>query len=40
VPHAIQLDGDGFGTMVRARISVRPGVLEICTRGGEVGARP
>ncbi|WP_194408830.1 diacylglycerol/lipid kinase family protein [Microbacterium cremeum] len=29
VPHLIQLDGDSFGLVTRARISVRPGALRI-----------
>lgn len=30
-PHGIELDGDGFGLVVRARITVRPGALQVCT---------
>lgn len=30
IPHAIELDGDSFGHVVRARISVRPGALRVC----------
>jgi len=30
-PHGIELDGDSFGSIVRARISVRPGALRLRT---------
>lgn len=29
-PHAVELDGDGFGLVTRARITVRPGALRLC----------
>ncbi|MFB7252171.1 diacylglycerol/lipid kinase family protein [Microbacterium sp. NPDC056234] len=29
-PHTIELDGDGFGLVTRARITVRPGALLLC----------
>lgn len=29
--HAIELDGDRFGMVARARITVRPGALRVCT---------
>lgn len=29
-PHGIELDGDSFGLVVRARITVRPGALHVC----------
>jgi diacylglycerol kinase family enzyme len=29
IPHLVELDGDGFGHVIRARISVRPGALRI-----------
>ncbi|WP_454296758.1 diacylglycerol/lipid kinase family protein [Salana multivorans] len=35
-PHGIELDGDSLGLVVRARITVRPGALQICT-GGDRG---
>ncbi|WP_127819914.1 diacylglycerol/lipid kinase family protein [Microbacterium sp. CPCC 204701] len=38
IPHLIQLDGDGFGHVTRARISVRPGALRI--RGATVNGSP
>jgi diacylglycerol kinase (ATP) len=31
VPHRMQLDGDSFGTIVAARITVRPAALRVCT---------
>lgn len=31
-PHGIEIDGDSFGLVVRARITVRPGALQVCTR--------
>ncbi len=31
VPHRVQLDGDSFGTVVAARITVRPAALQVCT---------
>ncbi|MGO1539937.1 MAG: diacylglycerol/lipid kinase family protein [Leucobacter sp.] len=33
IPHGIELDGDGFGLIKRARITVRPGALRICVGG-------
>ncbi|GEB96490.1 transcriptional regulator [Microbacterium lacticum] len=33
-PHGIELDGDSFGLVVRARITVRPGALQICIGDG------
>ncbi|KAB1650483.1 transcriptional regulator [Pseudoclavibacter endophyticus] len=30
IPHHIELDGDGFGQVVRARITVRPSALRVC----------
>lgn len=33
-PHRIELDGDSFGMVVRARITVRPAALQICIGGG------
>lgn len=33
-PHGIELDGDSFGLVVRARITVRPGALRVCVGGG------
>ena len=30
-PHIVELDGDSFGRVIRVRISVRPGALQICT---------
>lgn len=30
MPHAVQLDGDGLGSIVAARITVRPGALLVC----------
>lgn len=33
-PHRIELDGDSFGHVVRARISVRAGALRVRTAGG------
>ncbi len=35
-PHGIELDGDSFGQITRARITVRPGVLRICVADPEV----
>ncbi|WP_308799398.1 diacylglycerol/lipid kinase family protein [Agromyces silvae] len=32
-PHGIELDGDSFGHVVRARITVRPGALQVCVGG-------
>jgi diacylglycerol kinase family enzyme len=32
-PHGIELDGDDFGLVIRARITVRPGALRICIHG-------
>lgn len=32
IPHGVQLDGDSFGSIVAARITVRPAALQICTR--------
>lgn len=32
-PHAVELDGDSFGLVKRARITVRPGALRICIGG-------
>ena len=29
-PHAVELDGDSFGLIKRARITVRPGALRVC----------
>ena len=29
-PHAVEFDGDGFGLVPRARITVRPGALRVC----------
>lgn len=34
-PHGIELDGDSFGLVVRARITVRPGALRVCTEDDE-----
>jgi diacylglycerol kinase (ATP) len=31
VPHEVELDGDSFGAIMAARISVRPGALRVCT---------
>ncbi len=30
LPHTMQLDGDGFGTIVSARITVHPSALRVC----------
>ncbi len=30
MPYGVELDGDGFGLVVRARITVEPGALRIC----------
>jgi diacylglycerol kinase (ATP) len=35
VPHRMQLDGDSFGTIVAARITVRPAALQVCTANTE-----
>lgn len=35
VPHRVQLDGDSFGTIVAARITVRPAALQVCTANTE-----
>lgn len=32
-PHGIELDGDGFGLTVRARITVRASALRVCVNG-------
>lgn len=32
-PHGIELDGDSLGLVVRARITVQPGALQICSGG-------
>lgn len=34
LPHLVQLDGDGFGTIVRARITVQPGSLRVAVAEG------
>lgn len=41
-PHLIELDGDSFGQMVLARISVRPGALQVlgCASAPESGGPP
>lgn len=31
VPHGVQLDGDSFGSVLAARITVRPAALTVCT---------
>jgi diacylglycerol kinase (ATP) len=33
IPHDVQLDGDGFGKIVRARITVLPGALRVAVPG-------
>ncbi|WP_309132550.1 diacylglycerol kinase family protein [Brevibacterium sp.] len=35
VPHVVQLDGDSFGHIISARISVRPSTLEVCVDGSK-----
>jgi diacylglycerol kinase family enzyme len=35
IPHGVQLDGDSFGSIVAARITVRPAALQVC-----IGDRP
>ncbi|WP_448059797.1 diacylglycerol/lipid kinase family protein [Cellulomonas hominis] len=44
-PHGIELDGDGFGLVVRARVTVRPGALGVrvggdAARAGSAGGVP
>lgn len=34
-PHGVELDGDSFGLVVRARITVRPGALHVCVSQDE-----
>jgi diacylglycerol kinase family enzyme len=33
IPHSVELDGDSFGRVVRARITLRPGALGVSVRG-------
>ncbi|MGM7669787.1 diacylglycerol/lipid kinase family protein [Microbacterium sp. A93] len=33
VPHGVQFDGDTFGSVLAARITVRPAALKVCTAG-------
>jgi diacylglycerol kinase family enzyme len=35
VPHRVELDGDSFGTVIAARITVRPAALQVCTANTE-----
>jgi diacylglycerol kinase (ATP) len=35
IPHGVQLDGDSFGSLIAARIAIRPSALHVCT--GEAG---
>lgn len=32
-PHGVELDGDSFGRVMRARITVRPATLQVCVGG-------
>lgn len=40
VPHRVQLDGDSFGSILAARITVRPGALKVCTGRSRTPSMP